>query len=100
MAQTHCGGYARRIIFSSIKIVMKAILRIAKSIDWVLLAALGMVIFFGLVTMKSFGVHDTTAVYFFNRQLIWLAVGLFVFVVALFVDWSFLRTNSIFLILG
>lgn len=79
---------------------MKPAFRIIKSIDWVLMAAVGIVIFFGLITMKSFGVNDTTTTYFFTRQLIWLAVGFFVFMATLFIDWSFLRTNSIFLILG
>src|SRR3989344_1708019 len=79
---------------------MKNTLRTIQSIDWILMLSVLMLVFFGLTTMKSFGGSgDTSAQYFFTRQTIWLVVSLLVFSTALFIDWSFFKTNSIFLIL-
>lgn len=79
---------------------MKNILRTIQSIDWILMLSALLLVFFGLTTMKSFGGSgDTSAQYFFIRQMIWLVVSLLVFSAALFVDWGFFKTNSIFLIL-
>lgn len=56
-------------------------------IDWPLfLAALGLS-GIGLVTMHSFAAEST----FFDRQLIWLALAVFVFFVASRIDYRFLR---------
>jgi rod shape determining protein RodA len=67
------------------------------NIDWVLVFSVLAVVFFGLVTMKSFdGVGSSD--YFFNRQILWVGIGLAVFLVAFLIDWSFLKTNSVFLI--
>lgn len=79
---------------------MKNILRTIQSIDWILMFSALILVFFGLTTMKSFGGEvDTFSQYFFIRQIIWVMVSLTIFFMALFVDWSFFKTNSIFLIL-
>ena len=79
---------------------MSNILRTIRSIDWILMFSALMLVFFGLTTMKSFsGTESAFSQYFFIRQIIWVALSLFVFFIALFIDWSFFKTNSIFLIL-
>lgn len=50
---------------------------------------------FGLVTMYSGGGSNQ----FFDRQIIWLSVGLAVFSVASIIDWRFLRRSSVILTL-
>ncbi len=45
--------------------------------------------------MKSFGLGGD---YFFNRQIIWLLVAFSVFILTCRADWSFLKTNSVFLL--
>ncbi|MFA5841357.1 MAG: rod shape-determining protein RodA [Candidatus Paceibacterota bacterium] len=49
--------------------------RIISGVDWILFFAVLPLLFFGLVTMSSF----TDANMFFEKQLIWIAVGLFFF---------------------
>ncbi len=71
--------------------------KIFREIDWILILSVLMLAFFGVITMKSFGGEAGISDYFFNRQLIWLGVGLLIFVVSIFTDWGFLKTNSIFL---
>src|SRR3989338_3227791 len=63
-----------------------------KNLDWAPLLAALMLVLLGLVTMKSFGQGGD---YFFTRQIIWALAGL----LAIFIDWSFLKTNSIFLLM-
>lgn len=71
-----------------------------RSLDWVLILSVLVLVFLGLVTMKSFGPPPTGGDYFFNRQIIWALAGLAVFFMsAIFVDWSFLKTNSVFLLI-
>ena len=74
--------------------------RILYGVDWVLVFSAFVIVFLGLVTMKSFfGQPAGGSDYFFNRQLIWLGVALAVFFISLYIDWSFLKTNSIFLLI-
>ena len=73
--------------------------RILRELDWVLLLSVLMVAFFGIVTMKSFSATELTPDYFFNRQLMWLGVSIVVFIVAFLIDWSFLKTHSVFLLI-
>ncbi len=76
--------------------------RIFKSLDWVLLFSATALIFLGLITMKSFGGSISTGIngdYYFYRQLIWFAIAIVVFFITSWVDWNFLKTNSIFLLL-
>ncbi|KKT21689.1 MAG: Rod shape-determining protein RodA [Candidatus Giovannonibacteria bacterium GW2011_GWC2_43_8] len=68
-----------------------------KNLDWAPLLAALMLVLLGLVTMKSFGQGGD---YFFTRQIIWALAGLLAFFIsAIFIDWSFLKTNSIFLLM-
>ena len=71
--------------------------RMWKNLDWAPLLAALMLVLLGLVTMKSFGQGGD---YFFTRQIIWALAGLLAFFIsAIFIDWSFLKTNSIFLLM-
>ncbi|KKT29353.1 rod shape-determining protein RodA [Candidatus Giovannonibacteria bacterium RIFCSPLOWO2_12_FULL_44_25] len=74
-----------------------------KRLDWVLILSVLTLVFLGLTTMKSFSPPiggEQGGDYFFNRQIVWIFVGLAVFFVsAIFIDWSFLKTNSIFLMI-
>ena len=70
-------------------------------VDWVLVLALLSLFGAGLLTMKTlggfsveFGANDN---YFFNRQVIWLGLGLLLFFFASSVDWRFLRNGWILL---
>ena len=65
-----------------------------KKLDWILISSALVLSFLGFATIKSFGGSD----YFFNRQIIWLLAALLVFILTCRVDWSFLKTNSIFLL--
>lgn len=67
-------------------------------LDWVLIFAALALAFCGLITAKSFGGAPTSD-YFYWRQLGWIILGLAIFFITSFVDWSFLKTNSIFLII-
>jgi rod shape determining protein RodA len=71
-----------------------------KRIDWLLVLFIFPIIISGLVTMKSFTALEGGSV-FFNKQIIWVLVSLFVFFLFSFIDFRFLkRTNvlvSIFL---
>ena len=74
-----------------------------KRLDWVLILSVLTLVFLGLTTMKSFSPPiggEQGGDYFFNRQIVWIFVGLAVFFVsAIFIDWSFLKTNRIFLMI-
>ena len=67
-------------------------------LDWVLILSALTLVFLGLTVMKSF--NDLSfGNYFFERQMIWLIIGLSAFFIAALIDWSFLKTNSIFLLM-
>lgn len=64
------------------------------NIDWVLLASMIPLFLAGLITMNGLGAMDQDTIgssYYFNRQLIWIAVGFVVFFLATTVDWRILR---------
>src|SRR3990167_2532757 len=65
-------------------------------VDWVLVLALLSLFGAGLLTMKTLGSGDN---YFFNRQVVWLGLGLLLFFFASSVDWRFLRNGWILLAL-
>lgn len=67
-----------------------------KKIDWILLGSLVPLLIAGLITMKSFG---EGADYFFTRQLIWIVLGVAIFLWLSFSDLSFLRSPAILVIL-
>lgn len=60
-------------------------------IDWVLLFSALLVAAAGLVTMNSFSGEN----YFFEHQLVWIAVGTAFFLVLSFIDFRFLKRTSI-----
>jgi rod shape determining protein RodA len=60
-------------------------------IDWLLFFSALLISLAGLVTMDSFVGQS----YFFDRQIIWLSITLFVFFVASMIDWRFLRRTSV-----
>lgn len=64
---------------------------ILKNNDWILLLSAILLVCAGIVTMNSF-VGDTN---FYERQSLWLLVGVFVFLGASLVDWRFLRQTKI-----
>lgn len=67
-----------------------------RRLDFVLILSVLTLVFFGLVMMKSFNADD----FFFRRQIVWLFLGLAVFLTsAVLMDWSFLKTNSVFLLI-
>jgi len=72
-----------------------ATVKMAKNIDWVLLSAVLLLCFAGLVTMNSFSGSS----YFFTHQLVWLGASLIVFFGASLVDWGFLRNTRVIVIL-
>ena len=78
--------------------------KILYGVDWVLFLSALLIVFLGLVTMKSFpsATSDPSYAgsdYSFNRQLIWLGVALAVFFTSAYIDWNFLKANSIFLLI-
>jgi rod shape determining protein RodA len=60
-------------------------------IDWLILGSVIPIMFFGLMTMNSFGENN----FFFYRQLIWIGISVFVFFVLSLIDFKFLRRSSI-----
>ena len=75
--------------------------RTLKRIDWLLILFVAPIIVAGLVTMKSFAVLETGG-QFFNKQLVWVALGLAIFFIFSFTDFSFLKRTDVlvFIFLG
>lgn len=61
------------------------------SIDWIGFCAALALSAFGLLTMDSFTGQDPL----FERQLVWIGLGVVVFFGASFVDWRFLRRSGV-----
>src|SRR3989339_186972 len=61
------------------------------NVDWTLFLATLPLIVFGLITMSSF----TAKQYYFDRQLIWMAVSVVVFFLCSLIDWRFLRRSEV-----
>ncbi|MFH1978900.1 MAG: rod shape-determining protein RodA [Patescibacteria group bacterium] len=80
-------------------------LKILKSwnLDWPLVISFVPLLGAGLVVMRPLVVSSTQIVpggaYFFNRQIIWVAVGLVVFFLFSRIDWRFLKASGLLLIL-
>ncbi|HEY0220645.1 MAG TPA: rod shape-determining protein RodA [Candidatus Paceibacterota bacterium] len=74
--------------------------RVFKNIDWILFVAVILICLAGLFTMNSFsgdsGGPDSR---FFNRQVVWVLISVFVFVVTSNIDWSFLKNTRVITIL-
>ncbi len=62
-----------------------------KIFDWSLFVPAILISLSGLVTMNSFSNEGS----YFNRQIIWLAVGIIVFFVANAIDWRFLARTRV-----
>jgi rod shape determining protein RodA len=60
-------------------------------IDWILISAVLLLASAGLITMNSFSGEN----YFFERQLIWISISIFVFLVLSFVDFRFLKKTNV-----
>lgn len=77
-------------------------IRAAKEIDWILIFCVLVVTFLGILTIKPFGEVSSGAEatnYFFERQIIWVALGICALFLSVWINWNFLKTNSIFLFL-
>ena len=61
--------------------------------DWFLLIPIVPIMVLGLLTMKSLGGDD----YFFNRQLLWIGVGILAMFGAAAIDWRGLKSSSFIL---
>ncbi|MBU1179133.1 rod shape-determining protein RodA [Patescibacteria group bacterium] len=68
-----------------------------KQFDWTLFVSLIPLLGAGLITMRPFVGEGGD--YCFNRQIVWIAVSLFVFFVFSRVDWRFLKTSGLLLVL-
>lgn len=66
-----------------------------KDVDWVLILSVFVISLAGLVSMNSF----VSSSHYFERQVIWLAVSLFVFFFASTINWSFLKNTKVIVIL-
>ncbi|MBI2021090.1 rod shape-determining protein RodA [Candidatus Giovannonibacteria bacterium] len=81
------------------------IAKFIRSIDWVLVISALLLVFLGLSTMKSFGPNAyltdllNATDYFFYRQIYWLLISIALFFTTAWINWHFLKTNSIFLLL-
>lgn len=60
-------------------------------IDWVLLTSSLLIVGAGILTMNSFVGEN----YFFENQLIWMAVAIFLFFAMSFIDFRFLRRTGV-----
>ncbi|MFA6524440.1 MAG: rod shape-determining protein RodA [Candidatus Paceibacterota bacterium] len=69
-----------------------------KRIDWLLVLFIVPIIFFGLVTMKSFASIEGNAS-FFNKQIIWVVVSFAVFLIFSFIDFRFLKRTDVLIFL-
>lgn len=71
-----------------------------RRVDWPLFFSTMALSLFGLMMMKSFAVDSVAGGdYYFNRQILWVTISCAVFFAASWADWSFLKTNSIFLVI-
>ena len=61
------------------------------SIDWFVIGVTLVIALFGLFTMKTFNGADN----FFNKQIIWIAISVFVCIVASLTDFRFLKRTGI-----
>jgi len=67
------------------------------NIDWLLTSSFVPLLGAGLVTMRP--LVEGEGAYFFNRQVVWMLVGLFVFFSFSQIDWRFLKNSGFLLLL-
>ena len=77
----------------TVSVNFRGLARYARGIDWVLFIAVVLLSAAGLATMNSFlpaqaGVEGNI---FFEKQLIWMSVGIALFLILSFIDFRFLR---------
>ncbi|MFC1756693.1 rod shape-determining protein RodA [Patescibacteria group bacterium] len=65
------------------------------NLDWLLVFTFTPLLGAGLVTMRPFLGEGSS--YFFNRQIIWIILGVLVFLVFSNIDWRFLKTSGFLL---
>jgi rod shape determining protein RodA len=65
------------------------------NMDWILFFSTLLVAGAGLITMNSFSGEN----YFFERQLIWVSIGMLLFILFSFVDFRFLKRTTIIVFL-
>lgn len=70
---------------------MKVLLRHIAQYDWLLMGAVFLLLVLGLVTL--FSLSDVSAAPFFERQLLWAAIGTMILVAVSFVDFQIFRTQ-------
>lgn len=75
--------------------MIKRITSLLSGVDWVLIGSACLIVCAGLVTMNSF-VGDTP---FFDKQIILFFISFGVFLVASMVDWRFLRSTRVVMII-
>lgn len=73
--------------------------------DLIMLGSVFPLLISGLVTMKNFNppVFSPSAAstnYFFEKQIIWIILGLVIFFAVRSIDWKFLKRNSLFIMLA
>ncbi len=74
---------------------MEAIKNFFRSVDWLLFLSVTGLSLLGLVTMNSFIAENT----YFERQLIWLIVSVFVLFGFSKIEWRFLRRTEVLMVL-
>src|SRR3989344_9399361 len=63
-------------------------------IDWLLIFSILPIVVAGLVTMKGFAPIESTGD-FFNKQIIWVLIGLAIFFIFSFIDFRFLKRTDV-----
>lgn len=69
------------------------IYKIKDSVDWALFVPVIFISIAGIITMNSF-IEESR---FAERQIIWLIISIFVFVISSLIDWRFLRRTKVIL---
>jgi len=65
--------------------------KISGSVDWILFSATLLLVSAGLVTMNSFVEPNP----FFEKQIIWVIIGIALFFTLSFIDFRFLRRSGV-----
>ncbi len=76
---------------------MNAFLSHVARYDWLLMGAVLLLIAIGLISL--FSLTGVSVVRFFERQLVWVGIGLFLLVASSFIDFRIFRTQSVAVIL-
>lgn len=70
---------------------MRVLLQHIRRYDWLLMGAVFLLIILGLMTL--FGLSGVSAAPFFERQLIWVGIGVVILAAVSFLDFRFFRTQ-------